>query len=280
MIFNTFPKYAARNAAPVLEAFAQGLKRHAATVSYNDLQGDVAVLWSQLWAGRMKPNQDIYRHYRDNGRSVVIIDVGTIRRNQTWRIALDNNAYLAGHGHDSARRYMLGMDMQPWSDQGQNIVIGMQRPDSNQWYGMPDTNTWLDDIVSRLRMYTQRPIVIRSHPRSPLTQHPHNTVLQLPKPIPGTYDDFDFPQCLHDAWAVVNWNSTPGILSVLRGIPAFVGPSSLAAPVANMDLAFIEAPCRPDREQWANDLAWTEWTVDEIRRGEPQKFLLELLHHQ
>lgn len=280
MIFDTFPKYAARNAAPVLEAFAQGLARHTATVSDHGRQGDVAVLWSQLWAGRMKPNQDIYRTYRDTGRSVVIIDVGTIRRNQTWRIVLDNNAHLAGHGHDHTRRRMLGLDMQPWTDQGQNIVIGMQRSDSNQWHGMPDTNVWLDDIVSRLRMYTQRPIVIRSHPRSPLTWHPHNTVLRLPKHIPGTYDDFDFPQCLNDAWAVVNWNSTPGIVSVLQGVPAFVGPSSLAAPVANTDLAFIESPRRPDREQWANDLAWTEWTVEEICRGEPQKFLLDLMRNQ
>jgi hypothetical protein len=31
----------------------------------------------------------------------------------------------------------------------------------------------------------------------------------------------------------------------------------------------IENPAMPDREQWANDLAYTEWAVDEIARGEP-----------
>lgn len=280
MIFNIFPKYSARNASPVLEAFAQGLRRHAVTVTDHDLHGDVAVLWSQLWAGRMRPNKDIHQVYSTTRRPIIIIDVGAIRRNQTWRITLQNNAYLAGRGHDQKRRDTLGLALRPWNARGRNIVIAMQRPDSNQWCDMPNSDVWLHDTIQKIRIYSQRPILIRSHPRYPLASHPADTSVQSPQHIAGTYDDFDFNQCLDDAWAVINWNSTPGILSVLKGVPAFVGHSSLAAPVANLDIANIETPTRPDREQWANDLAWTEWTLEEIGKGEPQQFLLDLLRHQ
>jgi len=279
MRLSYFPKYAARNAAPVIESFLQGARYHGISCHQDCRDSDAVLIWSQLWAGRMRHNLAIYQHYRQLGKPVIMIDVGLIQRNHTWRISLDGDAYLAGTGHSAARAQEFGIMCRPWTQRGRDIVLALQRSDSNQWNSMPDPKIWLKHTVAEIQAHTHRPIVIRSHPRAPLTWHPENTVLVAPKHLPGTYDDFDFPHCLHNAWAVVNWNSTPGILSVIHGVPAFVGPSSLARPVANTDLALIETPGRPDREQWVNDLAWTEWTVEEIRRGEPQKFLLDLLHH-
>jgi hypothetical protein len=39
--------------------------------------------------------------------------------------------------------------------------------------------------------------------------------------------------------------------------------------VGNHSLKDIEQPLMPPREQWANKLAYTEWTVPEIREGLP-----------
>ena len=55
----------------------------------------------------------------------------------------------------------------------------------------------------------------------------------------------------------------------MEGIPAFVGPSSLAYDVGNINLKDISNPKKPDRQQWLNDLAYTEWTVEEISKGIP-----------
>ena len=63
----------------------------------------------------------------------------------------------------------------------------------------------------------------------------------------------------------------------MNGIPAFVGPSSLAYDVANIDLKDINNPIKPDRTQWLNDLAHTEWTVEEISQGLPLKLLTSKL---
>ena len=76
---------------------------------------------------------------------------------------------------------------------------------------------------------------------------------------------------------MVNWNSGPGSQAVLNGVPAFVGGSSLAAPVGNLDLANIENPARPDRTQWLEQLAHSEWTLAEIETGDPLSRLLKSL---
>jgi len=121
---------------------------------------------------------------------------------------------------------------------------------------------------------------VRPHPRHAVECTIKDVIIEQPNRVLSTYDDYDFDQAIHDAWAVVNWNSTPGIISALRGVPIFVGAASLAAAVGNVDLDLIENPEMPDREQWANDLAWTEWTLDEIQAGRPQALILDHIHSQ
>jgi hypothetical protein len=82
-----------------------------------------------------------------------------------------------------------------------------------------------------------------------------------------------------NVWATISYSSNPGIHSCINGIPAFVSPSSLAYNVAN-DIDFlhnIEQPLTPDRTQWLNDYAHTEWTVEEISQGLPLKHLTSKL---
>jgi hypothetical protein len=74
-------------------------------------------------------------------------------------------------------------------------------------------------------------------------------------------------------WATVSWSSNPGIHSIINGVPAFTGPSSLAFDVAEQDLRNIENPLYGDRTQWLNDYAHTEWTIQEISQGIPIKHL-------
>lgn len=95
------------------------------------------------------------------------------------------------------------------------------------------------------------------------------------KKLLNTYDDFDMS--FNNIWATVNWSSNPGIHSVINGVPIFTGPSSLAWPVSNTGTETIENPTMPDRQQWLNDYAHTEYTVDEIKQGVPLTYLTSLL---
>ena len=133
---------------------------------------------------------------------------------------------------------------------------------------------FLSDIIENIRYYSGRDIIIRPHPRYPLDSIEYewkNVYRQLPQHVQGSYDDFDFDPT--NAWAVISWNSNPGPQSVIQGIPAFVGPESLAKPVANTNLQNIETPITPKREQCINDYAHTECTVEEIATNFPLKRL-------
>jgi hypothetical protein len=169
----------------------------------------------------------------------------------------------------------LGIELQPWQTSGNNIVIACQRADSEQWQGQPALHQWLSQTVTTIKKHSDRPIVVRSHPRQRL-QHIEGCVYETPQSVINTYDSFDFDRSLKNAWCVVNWNSGPGSQAVINGVPSFVGPTSLAAPVANIDLTQIENPLRPDRDQWLNHLAHTEWTTQEIATGLPLRSLLGL----
>ena len=269
MKISLFNNFGAKNSVPVFQAIAQGLSAQGHTVVYHDPTADVAVIWSMLWAGRMRPNQEVYSTFRRQGRPVIVAEVGMIQRGQTWKIGV-NGTGIGSYNFDDLianRADNLNLKLQPWRN-GSNIVIAMQRHDSEQWHGQPPINHWLESTVAEIRKHSDRPVVIRSHPRSGC-HIPPGCLIDRPQFNAGSYDDFDFERVLGTAHCVLNWNSGPGPQALITGVPAFVGPTSLASLIANWDLSQIENPPRPDRTQWLEQLAHTEWTVEEIRSGLP-----------
>jgi hypothetical protein len=139
---------------------------------------------------------------------------------------------------------------------------------------------WVISTIEGIQKHSDRPIVFRPHPRCPLPNIEHefkNVTRQRPMKLNGTYDDYDMQ--FNRVHATVSYSSNPGIRSILNGVPAFVGTSSLVYDVGN-DIYFmhnIEKPLMPDRQQWLNDYAHTEWTVEEIAEGIPIKRLTNKL---
>lgn len=268
MHVSIFDQYGALNSGPVFSAIRSGLESLGFTTSSHNNNADVAVIWSYLWSGRMKPNQAIYNLYRSTGRNVLIAEVGMLKRGITWKLCLNSttNTGNYGTGFDTGRAQALGLRTQPWRNTGQNIVIAMQRDDSGQWTAGCSATAWLQTIITQLRQHTDRNIVVRPHPRQKITV-PSGVIVQSPRMIAS--DNFDFDQALSNAWAVVNFNSGPGSQAIISGVPSFVDASSLAAPVGNLNLADIENPARPDRQVWLDKIAHTEWTVEEISSGLP-----------
>jgi hypothetical protein len=276
MRVSIFDQYGALNSAPVFAAIRAGLDRIGVVHSSMDSSADVAVIWSMLWAGRMKPNREIWELYQSTGRPVIVAEVGMLKRGLTWKLGINGTGSTAEYGTDLIpnRAKTLGLELKPWTNTGYNVVIACQRSDSEQWAGQPPTVAWLTETACKIRQHTDKPIVIRPHPRQRIANIP-GCVIESPQPMLGTYDSFNYNQCLKSAWTVVNYNSGPGTQAILNGVPAFVGPSSLAAPVGNLDLAQIENPLRPDRTQWIEQLAHTEWTISEIESGSPLQRLLK-----
>lgn len=271
MRISLFNNFGAKNSAPVFAAIERGLQALGHTIVKHDMSADAAVIWSMLWTGRMRNNREVWQAYQ--GRPIYVAEVGMLQRGQTWKIGLGGTGISSYNTQDliPGRAAQLGLSLQPWKN-GSNIVIAMQRGDSQQWSGMPKIDDWLDSTVKQIRKHSDKNIVVRPHPRS-ACRIPAGCLIDRPQFTLGSYDDFDYHRVLEDAHCVLNWNSGPGPQALLAGVPVFVGPTSLASPVANWDLAQIENPTKPDRTQWIEQLAHTEWTLPEIETGTPFKRL-------
>ena len=280
MQFNLHKRFGALNSGPVFDAFHAGANALGHSVSIDGDSG-IDVIWSVLFNGRMAGNRAIWERNLQQSKPTIVLEVGGIKRGTTWKVAINGinrDAYFGPTNNTSERVDSLGLELKPWRYDGEYILICGQHEQSLQWKDMPRMSTWVMETIDTIQKYTDRPIIFRPHPRCKL---PHieteftNVRRQDPQYINGTYDDFDMN--FKNIYATVNWSSNPAIHSVIEGIPAFTGPSSLAHDVALQDFSQIDNPLYCDRRQWLNDYAYTEWTVEEISQGLPLKLLTSKL---
>ena len=279
MKFSLWTEYGALNSKPVFTAFANSLVDNGHTVIYNDDSADINVIWSVLFNGRMARNKAVW----DQKKPTIVLEVGGIKRGTTWKVGLNGinrDAYFGPNNNDDARVLSLGLTLKPWRTNSDFILICGQHDKSLQWQGMPSMSQWLLDTIDTIRTHSERPILFRPHPRCPLPTIENefkNVYRQQPVQLPNSYDDFDMG--FDNVHATVSYSSNPGVHSIINGVPAFVGTSSLAYDVAN-DIDFmhdIEDPFMPDRTQWLNDYAHTEYTLEEISQGLPLNLLTSKL---
>ena len=276
MRFKLFRENGALNSPPIFDAFEQGLKQAGHEVVTENQ--DVSVIWSVLWNGRMARNQFVYEEAVKKNKPVIIIEVGNLKRNVTWRICLNHINGLGEFANntnlDPERPSKLGIklyDIQP-NERRNQILIATQHGKSLQWQGMPSMADWTLNTIEEIRKRTDMTIVIRPHPRSPMPGIEHefkNVIRQDPIKLNGTYDDFDIQYNYH---CVINHNSGPPIHAAIAGTPVICDKSSLAYPVSDT-MENILNPTLPDRKDWLIKLCHTEWTVEEISKGIPIKRL-------
>lgn len=268
MRFKLYREHGALNSVTIFNAFEKGLKAIGHEIVTDD--EEVAVIWSVLWAGRMAGNQAVYNKCQQQGIPVVIIEVGNLLRNVTWRISLNHINALGNFGNsenlDLHRPEKLGVSLQPLKENRKNeILIACQHQASLQWHGQTTMAKWVQDLVFKIQQVSPRKIVIRPHPRSTFYVDVPGAVIERPMRVPGTYDDFNIDYNYH---AVINYNSGPAVQAAIQGVPVVCDSSSLAFPVSGK-LENIENISLPDREEWFLKLCHTEWTVDEIAQGLP-----------
>ena len=266
---SVFQNYCALNSREPLTAFVNGARKHGIKVVNNSFDADAVLIWSVLFAGRMAGNQSVYEHYRKQNRPVFIIDVGALRRNVTWKVALNHVTNQGLYGHDQDldinRPAKLGLSLKDSVDSNEKILIAAQHAKSLQMTSWTDVETWINYKIVEIKSVTDRPIVVRPHPRSSIdiTKIKGTVNIELPQKIVNSYDDFDFKFNFH---AVVNHNSGPGIQAALNGVRPIVDASSLAFPVA-VSIDKLDQQYNTDRERWLIGISHTEYTVKEIDQG-------------
>lgn len=264
-----FPTQVALNGGTVFNAVLDHAQAAGIQTRENSWDADAAVIWSVLWHGRLQPNQAVYEHYRAQNKPVIVIDIGSLYRGDTWKIAVNHINAAGYYGHhdnlDWDRPRKLKISLATQTVTRPEIIIAAQHRHSLQAQPIAPVEQWVHDQIQLIRNNTDRPIVIRPHPRSPLNiaNLPPGVTLQRPNRVTGTYDSYDMH---YDCHAVVNYNSGPGIQAAVAGVRPVVDSTSLAYPVS-VGYADLEQPYLVDRDLWLTQLCHTEYTVEEIKQG-------------
>lgn len=152
----------------------------------------------------------------------------------------------------TARFPALGVEPKPYRTNGEYVLVC-----PNRSFGVPGRvmpPDWVEHTAAALRKRTKLPVRVRAHPGNN-------------KPARGIQED------LVGARAVFVWTSSAGVHAIVEGIPTFVhGPYwILKGAAASGD---VDAPVLPERAPQLERLAWSQWTLAEVERGDPFRHLL------
>lgn len=218
--------------------------------------------------------QRILTDYRDAGRHAIYVDLGYWGRRQRSRwdgyhkLAHNSRhptAYFQRRPKDPERFARFGQAISPWRGGGKHILlIGMSAKAAGA-EGF-SAEQWERQTVEQLRQHTRREIIYRPKPNWPDA-----------KPIAGTTwgRGPSLAHALIGCHAVVAHHSNAAVDALLAGVPC-ICPDGAASVLSGHDLSEIESPPRPEgREQWAYDLAWTQWSIEEMEQGLAYRYLMD-----
>lgn len=273
----------------VLTKFVTGVARAGdrgiAHRGSNLLPADVAVIQGWVHDGSANSphlllRKHVYETQKKNNKHTIIVDSNLFNyknKNHSvhyFRYSMDGVFPTTGNyfwdNPDSARWQQisrdLGITLKDWRTTGEHILICTQR---NGGWSMKGSLVvqWLEKTVDEIKKYSNRPIVVRGHPGDKQAK------LYL-KSKPGRYTVSTNEHILDDfknAWAVVTYNSTPGVAASIEGVPAFVTDpipqTSQAYAVANCNLSKLENPDLKERQSWIERLAMCHWHFGELDNG-------------
>jgi hypothetical protein len=236
-----------------LKDFASGLRRHGLEPRilnrHNPEPCDVSVTWGVKNAAAAQ-----------SGRRHLVLERGYVGNRFHWTSVgwdgLNGRAdFCNAHCSDDRWRKHFAGVMKPWRAKPDGYVLIMgQVPHDASLRGL-DIERWYRDAVCKLSR-TGIPVRFRTHPQALRIA----AVAHLE--LSGTLE-----AAIEGASWVVTYNSNSAIDAILHGVPAVAcDVGSMAWPVTGRKVD--EAPMRPDRRQWAANLAYAQWSPDELRNGE------------
>jgi hypothetical protein len=240
---------------------------------------------TKIRGAHIQLRRDVIDHQRVSKNLIMPIDGSCFKfvddHSQFLRYSLDGVFYNRdryANANSTASKWnqiqqLLGLQLQPWRAQGDHVLVCLQRDGGWSMKGT-DMTAWTVNTVRRLRELTSRPIVIRAHPKHRIDLSVLSDLTGVRQSLHGT----DLTQDLAGAWAAVFYNSSASVAAVLAGIPVFATDDDCVAwRMANPDLAQIEDPKMPAREQWLYDLSAAHWTDAESRSGAIYRHFLDLI---
>ena len=275
----------------ILYNFIHGVNRLGDTgiihTGYDIIDSDVGVLQGFVHEAsknmpHLKLRQNVLDAQKAKGGRTVIVDsnlflyADTKNTHNYLRYSFDGVFPSTGFYFDTevdATRWQKvsadhNISLKDYRTNGKHILLCLQRNGGWSMHGI-NVMDFCHDVIKKIRSFTDRPIVVRGHPGDKKAEQylrlNYPRVWISPKGTPLQND-------LHGAWATVVYNSSPGVASLVEGVPVFMmdpDPGySQYSDVANTNLKRLEDPKMFDRQPWIEKLCMSHWKFDELLSGE------------
>lgn len=249
----------ARHQCAHADSLQEGLKRHGVKAT-QQMRGAVAVgtKYVACWGWR------IGAAYRAAGHEVLVMERGYMGDRFAWTSLGWNglNGRAEFHVREDASRFEQHFAhlLQPWNPAGSYVLLIGQTPNDAALAGR-DLSDWYAEQAAEARRVYGLPVRFRPHPLAWSRGHRRE--------VPGTVlaPDGDLASEIAGAALVVTYNSNTGVESMLAGKPTVTADAgAMAWPVAARSIV-AATTSEPPRRPWAEELAWCQFTLDEIRSG-------------
>lgn len=246
--------------------FSFGLKRHHVSyvIEYQGRQvpgADVAVFWGV----RNKKLQSAYDnrlimergYYGDRTRFTSI----------GWN-GLNGRADFRNNGVADDRISKHPAVVQPWQGFDGECVLLVGQVQGDMSIDGVDITRWYAQMIANLSPVVSLPVVFRPHPLARSTVVLPNGFLNM--------SNAKLEDDLHRAAAVFTFNSNTGVDALLAGKPVFsADKGSMVWEVSAHDINDTVLMAEPDRERWLAELAYCQWTSEEIINGDAWSHLIQ-----
>ncbi len=185
--------------------------------------------------------------------------IGNVRKKTYHRITKNDMQYLGPVIHRPRDRLAAtGVGPRKFRP-GRNILLAPPSQKLLMCYGI-DLDTWLQDTIDNLRLYTDREIIVRNKASRSVRQSTDTMEMALEK----------------DVHCLVTFSSIAAVEAILCGKPAITLGPSIANCITSTSLKEIEKPYIPaldEVEEWLAHVAYCQFTEYEMRDGTAWKIL-------
>ena len=177
-------------------------------------------------------------------------------KKSNWRFCLGDVHNKSSLDVSFDRFESFGVKVSPWQMGGDHILVCPSSNTMTKRMHNMSAESWTEMVVEELKKKTNRPIKVRLKPRKNGTSGPSVADVSIEKDLEGCH-------------ALVTSGSLTAIDALLNGVPVFTtAPKTCpAAWCSNTDFDRINKPVLFDREQLLANLAWKQFSIQEMENG-------------
>ena len=286
----------------ILQKFYEGIRRTTGVeftveldLNRNFSPCDVGIIFGS-WKPKERDHHAIRNSVAELAPNFIVIETPLLNRkvhenNSYYRIGINgflNNQGMFHYGnHSSDRANRLNCNWSGWKNNGNDILLFLQLPGDASLRGN-NIYQWALYAVKEIRKRSNRPIKVRTHPKHNIKDSDEIyklisdiTLENIPNVSFSFGKDKPLIEDLSTAYCTVSFTSGSAIDSVMNGIPTIAcDPGNFAYQISSNyieEIENIKKLSHGEIQSWINNLAYSQWSVEEMYSGEAWRHLLPML---